>query len=396
MKVFVINMHGEPLMPCSPRKARLLLKAGKAKVVQREPFTIQLLYGSTGYKQDITIGVDTGHSEVGVSVTTSSKELFSSVFKMRNYVSKKMEARKMYRRNRRNRLRHRKPRFNNRSSSTKKGRLAPSVDWKVEAHKRIISFYEGRLPKSRLILETGNFDIQKIQNPEITNEMYQKGKMYGYANTKAYVLARDKYTCQCGLKGCVAILEVHHIKFRSQGGSDNPNNLITLCSKHHKMLHEGKIELNVKRHKSLSSATVMNVIRKRLLKYYPKAIETFGYVTKENRQRLGLEKSHENDAFVISGGLCQERAKTQNYKFKQANNRAIGINRKGFPPTARKVRYPIQSGDIIKYDGKTLVSKGNLNKGKSVLVKLNGKKKYINSKKVELVYNRKNIQNVSA
>lgn len=395
MKVFVINMHGEPLMPCSPRKARLLLKAGKAKVVQREPFTIQLLYGSTGYKQDITIGVDTGHSEVGVSVTTSSKELFSSVFQMRNDVSKKLEARKMYRRNRRNRLRYRKARFNNRSASTKKGRLNPSVDWKVEAHKRIISFYESRLPKSRLILETGNFDIQKIQNPEITNEMYQKGRMYGYANTKAYVLARDNYTCQCGLKGCVTILEVHHIKFRSQGGSDNPNNLITLCSKHHNMLHEGRIVLNVKRHKSLSSATVMNVIRKRLLEYYPKAIETFGYVTKENRQRLGLGKSHENDAFVISGGLCQERAKTQNYKFKQANNRAIGINRKGFPPTARKVRYPIQSGDIIKYDGKTLVSKGNLNKGKSVMVILNGKKKTINSKKVELVYNRKNIQNVS-
>jgi hypothetical protein len=382
-------------MPCSPRKARLLLKAGKAKVVQREPFTIQLLYGSTGYKQDITIGVDTGHNEVGVSVTTSSKELFSSVFKMRNDVSKKMEARKMYRRNRRSRLRYRKPRFNNRSASTRKGRLAPSVDWKVEAHKRIISFYESRLPKSRLILETGNFDMQKMQNPEITNKMYQKGKMYGYANTKAYVLARDNYTCQCGLKGCVDRLEVHHIKFRSQGGSDNPKNLITLCSKHHAMLHEGKIELNVKKHKSLRSATTMNLIRKRLLEYYPKAIETFGYITKENRQRLGLVKSHENDAFVIAGGLAQERANTQNYKFKQANNRSIGINRKGFAPTARKVRYPIQSGDIIKYNGKTLVSKGNLNKGKSVMVELYGKKKTINSKKVELVYNRKNIQNVS-
>lgn len=75
MKVFVINIHGEPLMPCSPRKARLLLKEGKAKVVQREPFTIQLKYGSTGYKQDITIGVDTGHNEVGVSVTTPTKRI---------------------------------------------------------------------------------------------------------------------------------------------------------------------------------------------------------------------------------------------------------------------------------------------------------------------------------
>ena len=74
-------------MPCSPRKARLLLKAEKARVVQREPFTIQLLYGSSGYKQDMTIGVDTGHSEVGVSVQADSEELFSSVFKMRTRIS---------------------------------------------------------------------------------------------------------------------------------------------------------------------------------------------------------------------------------------------------------------------------------------------------------------------
>ena len=177
MKVFVINTHREPLMPCSPRKARLLLKAGKAKVVQREPFTIQLLYGSSGYKQDITIGIDTGHSEVGVSVQTENKELFGSVFKMRNDISKKMTSRKMYRRNRRSRLRYRKPRFSNRSASKRKERLAPSVDWKVEAHKRIISFYQDRLPKSRLILETASFDTQKMVNPEITNEMYQKGKL---------------------------------------------------------------------------------------------------------------------------------------------------------------------------------------------------------------------------
>ena len=396
MKVFVINMHGEPLMPCSPRKARILLKEKRAKVVQREPFTIQLLYGSSGYKQDITIGVDTGHDEVGVSVITETKELFSSVFKMRNDISKKMTTRKMYRRKRRCRLRYRKPRFDNRSASTRKGRLAPSVEWKVEAHKRIISFYQNRLPKCKLILETGIFDMQKLQNPEIKNEMYQKGIQYGYANTKAYVLTRDGHKCQAGKSGCTKRLEVHHIKFKSQGGSDNPNNLITLCSKHHKELHEGKLILNIKKHKSLQSATTMNIIRKRLLEYYPNAIETFGYVTKQNRQNLCLEKSHSNDAFVIAGGNKQERAETMDYKFKQANNRAIGINRKGYAPTARKVRYPIQSGDIIKYEGKFYVSKGNMNKGKSISLEIENKKKTVNSKKVELIYNRKNIQRMCA
>lgn len=392
MRVFVINMHGEPLMPCSPRKARLLLKEGKAKVVQREPFTIQLLHGSAGYKQEITIGVDTGHSNVGVSVLTNSEELFSSVFVMRNGISKSLTERSMYRVSRRGRLRYRQPRFNNRSASTKKGRLAPSIEWKVDAHKRIINFYQSRLPKSRLILETGSFDAQKMQNPSITNEMYKKGKMYDFANTKAYVLQRDNHTCQCSKKGCTDRLEVHHIKFRSQGGSDNPDNLITLCSKHHKELHDGKITLNVNKHKSLKSATAMNVIRKRLLEYYPNAVETFGYITKENRQVIDLQKSHENDAFVIAGGEKQQRVKTTEYKFKQANNRAIGINRKGHPPTARKVRYPIQSGDIVRYENNNYISKGNLNKGNSILIEINGEKKGVSHKKVELVYNRKNIQ----
>jgi 5-methylcytosine-specific restriction endonuclease McrA len=392
MNVFVINMHGEPLMPCSPRKARLLLKEGKAKVVQREPFTIQLNSGSSGYKQDITIGVDTGHVYVGISVTTKTKELYSPTFKLRNDISKKIESRKMYRRIRRSRLRYRESRFSNKASSKKENRLAPSVQCKVDAHKRAINFYQSRLPKAKLVLECGNFDIQKIQNNNVSKDDYKKGRMYGFANTKAYVLARDNHTCQCGKGGCTSKLEVHHIKFKSQGGSDNPDNLITLCSKHHKMLHEGKLTLNVKTHRSLKSTTTMNVIRKRLLDYYPNAFETFGYITKEDRQNIGLDKTHFNDAFVIANGKFQCRAVTQEYKFKRANNRAIGINRKGFAPTSRKVRYKIQSGDIIKYEGKTMISKGNLSNGKRILLRIGDKEKAVPSKKVELLYNRKNIQ----
>ena len=58
MLVYVLNKEGKPLMPSKPSKARKLLKQGKAKVVKKSPFTIQLLYGSSGYKQDITLGVD--------------------------------------------------------------------------------------------------------------------------------------------------------------------------------------------------------------------------------------------------------------------------------------------------------------------------------------------------
>ena len=73
MRVFVINKHGEALMPCKPRKAKMLLREGKANVVRRSPFTIQLKFGSSGYKQRLTLGVDTGHKEVGVSVVSETK-----------------------------------------------------------------------------------------------------------------------------------------------------------------------------------------------------------------------------------------------------------------------------------------------------------------------------------
>lgn len=75
MLVYVLNKHGKPLMPCKPRKARILLKQGKAKVIKRTPFTIQLLYGSSGYKQPVNLGVDAGSKTIGLSATTDKKVL---------------------------------------------------------------------------------------------------------------------------------------------------------------------------------------------------------------------------------------------------------------------------------------------------------------------------------
>ena len=71
--VYVLNKDKKPLMPCKPSKARKLLKNKKAKVVNRKPFTIQLLYWSTGYKQEVSLGVDAGSKFVGLSATTTQK-----------------------------------------------------------------------------------------------------------------------------------------------------------------------------------------------------------------------------------------------------------------------------------------------------------------------------------
>ena len=97
-KVYVINKHGRPLMPCSPAKARHLLDAGKAKVKKRTPFTIQLLFGSTGYTQEVILGVDAGSKTIGLSAATETEELFSAEVKPRNDVVELMSARRQFRR----------------------------------------------------------------------------------------------------------------------------------------------------------------------------------------------------------------------------------------------------------------------------------------------------------
>ena len=78
MLVYVLSQNGKPLMPCNPLKARKLLKQNKAKIIKIEPFTIQLLYGSSGYRQEINLGVDAGSKVIGLSATTTKKELFSA------------------------------------------------------------------------------------------------------------------------------------------------------------------------------------------------------------------------------------------------------------------------------------------------------------------------------
>ncbi len=308
--VYVISKSGKPLMPCENVIARLLLKSGRAKVKRKRPFTIKLTVETTEYTQPLTLGVDTGSGTVGNAVSDDEGHiLYMSEVKLRNDIKKKMDQRREYRRNRRSRkTRYRKCRFLNRGASIRKDRFPPTLVSKLHAHIREIEFIKTILPITRLVLECGQFDMQLMKDPSIRNESkihwaYQKGPNYGFANTKEMVRNRDNYTCQCCKgKRKDSKLEVHHIVFRSQGGSDNQENLITLCHTCHSLLHSGKISLDkvgIKKG-TLNHATQMNTIRSQLLKIYPNAIETFGYVTKENRQYLNLPKEHYIDACVIA------------------------------------------------------------------------------------------------
>lgn len=317
--VYVQDIDGNPLMPTTRHgKVRRLLKAKKATVVNLCPFTIRLLYDTTGYKQEITLGVDAGTKHVGLSATTKSKELYASEVILRSDVVDLLSTRRELRRARRYRLRYRKQRFNNRVKSKKDGWIAPSVRHKIDSHIRIISFVYSILPVSKLIVEVAQFDTQKIKNPEISGKEYQEGEQLGFWNVREYVIARDGHKCQhCKGKSKDSILNVHHIESRKTGG-DSPSNLITLCETCHKEFHKGKIKLKVKRSASLRDAAVMGIMKwelyDELKSLYPNIKMTFGYITKHDRINHGIEKSHVSDAFVISRNFDSYRL---GYYYKQ-------------------------------------------------------------------------------
>ena len=153
-----------------------MLKAGKAVVVRRTPFTIKLTIATGETKQDVTLGVDAGARHVGISATTEKEEVFASEVALRQDITGLLADRLAFRRARRNRkTRYRAPRFNNRVRSKHKGWLAPSVENRIQAHMSRIEAVCRLLPVTKIVIETASFDIQKIRNPEVEGTGYQQG-----------------------------------------------------------------------------------------------------------------------------------------------------------------------------------------------------------------------------
>jgi len=338
MKVYVINKHGRSLMPTTPRKARLLLKSSKAKIARRDPFTIQLIYGSSGYTQPVDLGIDAGYENIGFSAVNEKEEVIGGELKMLFGISERITLKRKYRRTRRNRLRYRKPRFSNRKRN--EGWLAPSIQHKLDTHHHLIDKICRILPVKSVTIEVATFDIQKIKKPTIEGAQYQYGEQYGFDNPREYILHRDGHRCQnpnCKNKADNPILQVHHLGFWKNlpDRTDRPANLITLCTKCHTSKNHQKKGFLFgwePKLKSFKGETFMTMVRWRLTEegWYE---STFGYITKGKRRELALrlrsgltlseaetseaetseaetleiEKSHYNDAFIIAGGTTQAR-----------------------------------------------------------------------------------------
>jgi 5-methylcytosine-specific restriction endonuclease McrA len=243
-----------------------------------------------------------------------------------NPTKKRLDDKRMYRRNRRYRKWHRKPRFDNRKKP--EGWLAPSIERKEQTHVNLVKKIKWSLPVTKVIVEKNSFDIAKIENPQIEGKEYQQGSLYQYLNVKAYLLYMQKNVCAlCGKPHKEGDgWHVHHIVPRNKGGSDSPDNLVVVHDSCHKRIHKDGLVLSKRGFgKKYCPPTFMNIIGERLVNDLSAGV-TYGYITSSQRNALSIEKAHYNDAFVIAGGTTQSRVFPIYFEQRRRNNRSMQTN----------------------------------------------------------------------
>lgn len=301
MFVYVRNKDGQPLMPCTPAKARKLLCAGKARVVKRSPFTIQLAWLCEGHVQEVRVGIDKGSQTTGICCIGNGQAVFSAEIHHRRDVKAKMDDRRDRRKSRRGRKWYRPARSDNRASSKRSGRLLPSVKTNVEEVIRVVR--QIPLPISFLVIEDVQVDIARLNNPLLCGSQYQDPTRLD-ENLRIACLMRDDYSCQqCGKKH--ARLEAHHLIFRERGGKDTLANLLTLCEACHHKLHEGKITLTVTGVSGHLDQMAQRTMQGKSHLYATLGAKTslltlFGYQTAAFRKARGLPKTHIIDALCLA------------------------------------------------------------------------------------------------
>ena len=307
MLVYVLNHHGKPMMPCSPARARRLLKDGKARVVRRDPFTIKLLFGSSGYKQDVVAGMDTGSKTIGSAAIANGKVVYQAEVTLRDDVSRQNEATSDV-------SPHQARPQDPLSQATVEQPGVPAC----RPPARTLDPLQGREPSARARLRrtdsaratlearTGVLRHPQDREPRRPRHRLPRGGQKDFYNVKAYVLHRDGYKCQSGRQGKHSPkLHVHHKVFRSQGGSDEPSNLVTLCATCHDDLHAGTFNLKAKRSRT-RHATEVGIVKGAIAGTGWAFSPTFGYETKWKREQcLGWPKSHAADAVAI---CCEDGA----------------------------------------------------------------------------------------
>jgi len=392
-RVFVVDHHGHPLMPCHPARARKLLKSGRARVHHLAPFVIRLVdrTAADSVVDGVEVAIDPGSKATGVSMfrSTPAGRVGLVAIEVRHrgqMIHKKMDQRSDYRRRRRSNLKYRAPRSDNRSRP--KGWLAPSLRHRVDTTTSMVSRLRRWAPVMAIHQELVCFDMQKMENPEITGVEYQQGTLAGY-EAREYLLAKFGRTCAyCGATNTP--LNIDHIRPRSRGGTNRVSNLTLACIDCNQS--KGNLDLGVwltsrfgpteaaaiskrvlSRAKApLKDAAAVNATRWALYQ----ALQATGLPvttgsggrTKWNRSRFGVPKTHTLDAICVgkvdgvvsyptqvvvaraTGRGTYRRAQPDAYGFTTGHYRKPGepVNPSSGHKPRRKSYFGFQTGDLVR------------------------------------------------
>lgn len=339
--VCVISSSGMKLMPTNEYKARKLLKKGKAVIYKYKPFTIQLTEREVGDVQPIEYCCDTGYQHIGISIKSQTHEYVNEERILLKDETERHNDQRKYRRTRRNRLRYRKARWQNRrNNQICKDGFAPSVRNKRDIHINLFKMYYDVMPITSATFEMGQFDTQLLKAIEEGNDIpqgtdYQKGERYGYSTLREAVLTRDNYKCICCNKSAIkngVILEMHHLGYLVGDRTDRMNNLATVCTNCHTSKNHqpgGKLYVLKPKLKAFKGATFMTMVRFNMfakLKESASDIKfhmTYGAMTKLKRRELNRKKSHSNDAYCMGNFHPKHRTDFKCYQKLRRNNRIL-------------------------------------------------------------------------
>lgn len=398
---YVIDSRKVPLSPTNYNNGYRLIRKGKAKMISKMPFVIQLTreQDNTDLSQIIG-GVDTGALYTGIGLMqeckTKNKIIFKGTINHPQDVKKKMELRKGYRRYRRSHKRYRKARFNNRASSKRLGRLPNSIKCNKDEIIRVLDKLSNFIKLSKVIIEDVQIDIRRLTDGKLYSWQYQKSNRLD-ENLRKATLMRDNHTCKmCGIKN--VRLEAHHVIPRKYNGMDSLNNLITLCHSCHDKVTGKEMEYSEMLYKMINGKNIRFDYSQRAMQgktYLRQTLEclyevdlTYGSDTANKRIDWGIKKSHSNDA------LCCNGLKFKDIDFKDWI--IFPLRKKG--KAVNKSIFHIKHRDIIKYTKKDksfyigyVISIDNLKKSCSFVDKEGNQYKRYGIKSCKLLQRNKSI-----
>ena len=373
--VFVLDKSKKPLDMITNAEARILLRKKLAVIHKMYPFTIRLRDNSCGSKdRAYTVKLDPGSRTTGVAITDDKDQvvMLAELEHRGHIIKKNLDSRRMIRRSRRSRkTRYRASRFLNRTKP--KGWLAPSVKSRANNVINFIKKYKKLLNINKVMIESVSFDVaQMSSNNYLIGTGYQQGPLY-QNKLRSFIFSRSGGKCvYCGAKAT----EIDHVIPKAKGGTNSSYNLAASCKscnqmKSNKTLKEfGKIMnkdySHLKPKRLPKDAAIVQIARNYMVKEITKLVSDTtiydAWLTKYNRDSLGLPKQHYYDALSVGEVPSKFNFLTDKILTISAKGRGsrqmCSMNKYGFPRTSAKASKSVngfQTGDIVK----AIVTKGS-------------------------------------